>query len=279
MIWYVRPAGLVALARASSFAFVVPDRPPFELDGVDVEQLANVLAASALGISRAALAKLCDEATIEQLVELGVLESVTRAELTRRTPGRPTKKRCKRVCVAVTGSIRTASFLGNLVMLADAFAEEVDVIVTRGAARFVRPRVFRYYGMRVWTDPYAPAHGVAVPHKHLAEADLILVAPASATTIQRLATGACSDLTSLVVAITKAPVVVAPSMNPQMWRHPPIARNVAQLRRDGLWVIEPGVGFAVADRDEIGVGATTIEGVPLVRALDLVLTQSGLHSK
>ena len=74
------------------------------------------------------------------------------------------------------------------------------------------------------------------------------------------------DLTSLVVAITAAPVVVAPSMNPRMWKHPPIARNVAQLREDGIWVIEPGVGGAAADRSDRGVGGAMIAGEGLFRA-------------
>ena len=65
------------------------------------------------------------------------------------------------------------------------------MIVSRGARRFVRPRTFTSHGLRVWTDPFAGEHGAAVPHRHLAGADLVLVAPASARTIHRLATGEC----------------------------------------------------------------------------------------
>ncbi len=271
MICYARVGELAAVGRGDSYVFIVPGRDPIALDGIDTAAMSRVLAATGLPIAAEELEALCSAATIDRLVELGVLEAGTREALLARYPQPPPKKRCKRLVVAISGSIRAASFLGTLLELADGFADEVDVIVSRGAHRFVRPRLYSYFGMRVWTDPYAPAHGAAVPHRHLATADLILVAPASASTIHRLATGACSDLASLVVAMTTAPVVVAPSMNPRMWTHPPIARNVAQLRADGIWVIEPGVGTTAADRTERGVGVAAVDGEPLFRTLDAVL--------
>jgi len=272
--WYVRAPG-AAVGRGTTFVFVGSGRDPIAIDGVDANAMSSVLAAAALPIAHDELEARCSAETIEHLVTLGVLRAGTREELSGREPPLAAKKRCRRLVVALSGSVRTASFLGTLVDLADGFADELDVIVSHGARRFVRPRLYHYYGMRVWTDPFEPAHGVPVPHKFLAEADLILVAPASASTIHRLATGACSDLTSLVVSMTASPVVVAPSMNPRMWLHPPIARNVAQLREDGCWVIEPGVGTPIAARSERGVGAVGVEGDALFRALDAVLVQHG----
>jgi phosphopantothenoylcysteine decarboxylase / phosphopantothenate---cysteine ligase len=269
--WYARSAQLVAIGRESGFLFLLPRRPPIALDGVDSDAMSRVLAATGLPIERAELAELCDDGVIEQLVELGVLEVGSREDLAARYAPVRFDKPCKRLVVAVSGSIRVATFFGHIVTLADAFAEEVDVIVSPGAERFIKPQLYGYHGMRVWTDAYESAHDIPVPHKHLADANLILVAPASATTIERLASGACSDLASLVVAITKAPVVVVPSMHPNMWTHPAIARNVDRLRADGVWVIEPGVGFSVSDREERGVGASTIEADELLRALHAVL--------
>jgi phosphopantothenoylcysteine synthetase/decarboxylase len=251
--------------------FIVPGRDPIVLDGIDTGAMSQVLTAAGLPIDRDELEALCSAATIDRLVELGVLEEGTREALSARFPTAPARKRCRRLVVAVGGSIRSVSYLGAILELADGFADQVDVIVSRGARRFMRPRVYSYYGLRVWTDPFKPAHGAPVPHRELAAADLVLVAPASASMIHRLATGACSDLASLVVALTKAPVVVAPSMNPQMWKHPPIQRNVAQLREDGLWVIEPGVSAAAADRSDRGVGAAMADGEALFRTLDAVL--------
>jgi hypothetical protein len=267
----MRPVGLVAIARRDSYVFIPPGRAAMVVEGVDVAAMSAVLAATGLPATRKDLLELCDKGTLDRLVKLGVLEAGEHQALAGQFPARPKQKRCKRVVVAMSGAIRAASFLGIVLALGDVFAEQVDVIVSAGARRFVRPRVFGYHGMRVWSDPYRPAHGVAVPHKHLAAADLIVVAPASAATIQRLASGACSDLTSLVAAITKSPVVVVPSMNPNMWSHPPIARNVAQLRSDGFWVLEPGVGRSAADRDELGVGPAAVDAEMMVLALDAVL--------
>src|SRR5207249_11528339 len=98
-----------------------------------------------------------------------------------------------------------------------------------------------YYGLPVWVDRFEARDGVNVPHMWLASrADVILIA-ATAHTIHRLATGACSDLLSLVVAATRAPIVIAPSMNPLMASQPAVARNSGQLRRVGYYVAEPGL--------------------------------------
>ena len=86
-----------------------------------------------------------------------------------------------------------------------------------------------------------------MPHVHLAQAaSCVLAMPASANSLQRLASGACSDLLSLLVSATTAPIVVAPAMNDTMWNHRPVQRNVARIRDDGVYVIEPGLIFAAS---------------------------------
>ena len=90
--------------------------------------------------------------------------------------------------------------------------------------------------------------GKTVPHIALAKnADLVAVMPATAGSISRLATGACSDLLSLVAIATTAPVVVAPTMNTAMWDNPAVRRNVDQLRADGVYVVEPTFFFEAAE--------------------------------
>lgn len=277
MSWYLRPGNLVALARGSSYLFVAPGRAPAMLEDVDIEAVSRVLALASTPIRHADLAAVADDDAIAMLVELGVLEVGTEASLSGRGPTRQPveRKRCTNVVVALTGAVHVASAISHVTAIQDVFADEVEVVISEGARNFVQPQLFQYYGFRTWLDPFEPVHGAAVPHEHLAmRAELVLVAPASASTIRRLATGECSDLTSLVVAATKAPVVVAPSMNPQMWLHPPIARNVAQLREDGIWVIEPGLGFLVAQRDQGGVGGAALDRGGLLRALDAILTAS-----
>ena len=251
--------------------FLVPGREPTRLDGVDVELMARVLALSALAISATALSAEADEAAIAALVDLGVLLEGTEAELTVPAVVR-TPKRCKTLVVGLSGSVAVIHATRWLVELADHFADQVEVIVSEGAQQFVIPEVFGYHGMRVWTSMSEPAHGVAVPHSYLASAaDLVLVAPASASMMHKLATGACSDLISLVVAATRAPVVIAPSTNAEMWQHPPVQRNVAQLRADGHWIIEPWRGGKIAKRDQLGVGILGFDVTGLVRALDVLM--------
>jgi phosphopantothenoylcysteine decarboxylase/phosphopantothenate--cysteine ligase len=232
--------------------------------------MANVLALAARPISREELAAASSDDAIASLVELGVLAVVD-------APSPPAiatpPERCKHLVIGLTGAIGVAGALDLVVELAARFAERVDVVISEGATRFIQPRLYAYHGFATWLDPFEPAHGVAVPHKHLAGADLVLVAPASASTLSKLAAGACADLLGLVVAITKAPVVLVPSMNPQMWRHPPIQRNVAQLREDGFWIVEPGLGTPVAARDEVGVGGGGVDIAGLIRALDTILAK------
>jgi phosphopantothenoylcysteine synthetase/decarboxylase len=91
-----------------------------------------------------------------------------------------------------------------------------------------------------------------VPHIHLARsADLVVVIPASAHTIHKLATGACSDLISLIVSATTAPVVLVPSMNRAMWEHWAVVQNLEQLRANGVFIIEPTTGVEVANRRDL----------------------------
>jgi len=255
--------------------FVVPERAePVALGDVDVEIMASVLAHTAVPIEQDALAAFCDIHALEALVELGILKKGTHEDLAPRATA-PTRKRCKRLVVGVSGAVAAAGALDHVVALADHFAERVDVVLTQGATRFVQPRVYEYYGFPVWTDAFEPANGVAVNHRELAmNADLVVVAPASANTLHRLATGACSDLLSLVVAMTKSPVVVAPSMNADIWSDPPNRRKLAPLRRDGVWVVETAIATPIAARETRGLGAPGFDLPGLMRALDAILTLS-----
>ena len=145
-----------------------------------------------------------------------------------------------RVVVGVTGSIaayKAAILVSSLVR----HGAHVDVILTASGARFVTPATFN--GLTrgsVHTDLFADR---GLPHVELAErADLIVVAPATARTLARLAHGLADDLLALTVLGTRAPVLVAPAMEAGMWRHPATRRNVALLREDGVEVAGPESG-------------------------------------
>ncbi len=275
--WYVRDPAVVAASRGDRFLFLSPDRSPVVIRDLDAEALASLLARTAVPTPGHVLAEMCSPEALDLLVEHGVLWRGDEAALADRLP-RPRSagpRRCRRAVVGISGAISAAGMLAEVINIADHLADEVDVVLTEAATRFVQPAVFEYWGLRTWLDPFEPRHGATVPHIHLAtRADLVLIAPASASTLHRLASGSCSDLLSLVVAATAAPVAVAPVMNGRMWRSLAVSRNVAQLRADGIWIIEPGLGFEVSDRGQAGdVGGAGYGRSPggLVRALGAIL--------
>ena len=177
---------------------------------------------------------------------------------------------CKRVVVGICGAIQAAVTIPLLLIIQRTIAAEVEVVLTEAAEKFVRAEALSYFGFRVWKDMYAttdevdPETGnrINVPHIYLATtADLILILPATATTVHRLATGACSDLISLVVAATKAPVIVVPNMNSVMLQYAPVRKNLEEIRSCGMYVVEPGLGFEVSAGNEdqfryMGAGLT-----------------------
>ncbi|MBL8742820.1 MAG: methyltransferase domain-containing protein, partial [Myxococcales bacterium] len=147
----------------------------------------------------------------------------------------------------------------------------VRVVMTRAARRFVSRGALEAIThaavpTRLWSrDPNAP-----VPHIELGQwADTVMVAPASATTLSRVASGDCSDVLSALCIATRAPVLFVPSMNEQMWRAPSIERSVATLQQDGHAFVRPHYGVEVADKP--GQRGTRLGGMlaaaPLVRAL------------
>lgn len=145
-----------------------------------------------------------------------------------------------RVVVGVTGSIaayKAAILVSSLVR----HGADVDVILTASGARFVTPATFTALTRgSVHTDLFADR---GLPHVELAQrADLIVVAPATARTLARLAHGLTDDLLALTVLGTRAPVLVAPAMEAGMWLHPATRRNVALLREDGVELAGPESG-------------------------------------
>jgi hypothetical protein len=271
---YVRAPGLAAVGNASCLVFVRAGQS-IAFQDIDVAALAGLWEMTVRPIAATALTDVCDEATLELLVERGVLLRGPQSELRGRPDPAVGAKPCKRIVFAISGAIASVRALDTALHLAEVFADEVEVIMTDGARRLLRPRMFEYFGLRTWTTPFEPRAGVPVPHRFLAaSSELIVIAPASARVVERLANGACSDLLSLVVANTKAPVVIAPSMNEQMWSHPPIARNIARLRADGMWIVEPIEGVRAQRESETAFGAM---GVHLDQLAPLLISVLDRH--
>lgn len=121
----------------------------------------------------------------------------------------------------------------------------VSVAMTRNARRFVGPVTFEALsGRPVATTLWL--RGPAGEHQHIRAsetADLILVAPATANVIGKLAAGIADDLVSTTLLGAQCPVLLAPAMNLHMWEHPAVRRNVAFLRDNGFQFIGPAAGW------------------------------------
>ena len=120
----------------------------------------------------------------------------------------------------------------------------VQVVMTEAATRFVGPLTFQALSGRPVLTGWADDTGAGMAHIDAARAaDLILVAPASADFLAKLAQGLADDLLSAsCLARGNVPLAVAPAMNREMWAHPATRRNVAQLKQDGVAILGPGTG-------------------------------------
>ena len=152
------------------------------------------------------------------------------------------------IVVAVSGAI-AASHAPALVSALQRRGHAVEVALTQTATRFVAAETLAALTQR---EPHASlwprAAHVPVPHVALARwADLVVVYPASATTIARIANGDFSDLVSAIALTTRAPVALAPSMNIDMLESPPVQRNLDTLRGDGFVILHGVPSQEVAD--------------------------------
>ena len=149
----------------------------------------------------------------------------------------------KRILIGVTGGI-AAYKAAELVRLITKEGGEVRVVMTEAAQAFVAPMTFQALsGAPVRSALFDAAHEAAMGHIELARwADLVLVAPASADFLARIACGMANDLLSTLVLATKAPLAVAPAMNQAMWSHVATVENVSRLERRGVALWGPAEG-------------------------------------
>jgi phosphopantothenoylcysteine decarboxylase/phosphopantothenate--cysteine ligase len=173
----------------------------------------------------------------------------------------------KRILLVVSGSVAAYKALEFTRLLRKEGAG-VTAILTAGGARFVtREALAGITGDRVHDDLWAAE--AEIGHIRLARAaDLVAVAPASADILARMAAGLTSDLATTVLLATRAPVLVAPAMNPAMWEHPATRANVAALRARGVRVAGPASG-AMAE-PESGPGRL-LEPAELLEAARAIL--------
>ncbi len=159
----------------------------------------------------------------------------------------------KRIVVGVTGGI-AAYKAAELVRLLGKQGAEVQVAMTEGATHFVTATTFQALsGKPVYLDQWDARMPNAMAHIDLSrQADLILVAPASADFLARIAHGMADDLLATMVLARDCPLLVAPAMNRQMWENPATRRNVDLLQADGVEVLGPASGEQACG--EVGAG-------------------------
>jgi phosphopantothenoylcysteine decarboxylase/phosphopantothenate--cysteine ligase len=179
----------------------------------------------------------------------------------------------KQIVLGVCGSIAAYKAADLASKLAQQGAK-LDVILTDAAQEFIAPLTFRSLtGRPVFTNMYRPETDLPEEHVALARrADLILIAPASATTLARLAHGLADDFLSLTCLASKAPVIVAPAMDSQMWEAAATRENVETLRRRGVVFVGPVSGRLASGLEGAGRFA---EPLDIVGAVKLQLAQSG----
>ena len=179
----------------------------------------------------------------------------------------------KRILLGVTGGIAAYKSPDLVRRLRDRGAE-VQVVMTGGAREFVTPATFQAVsGRTVRSDLWDAAAEAAMGHIELARwADAVLIAPASADFLARLATGQANDLLSTLCLATEAPIAVAPAMNHVMWANAATRANVATLAQRGVRVFGPAEGDQACG--EIGEGRM-LEPLDLAERVLALLPASG----
>lgn len=148
------------------------------------------------------------------------------------------------VLVCVSGGIAVYKAVALVSKLSQA-GMNVKVIMTASAQQFVTPLSFQVMSKNdVFYDTFDEKNSAVIAHIDLADwADLVLVAPATANIIAKMAHGMADDMVTTTLLATTVPVWVAPAMNVHMYEHPAVLRNINQLAEDGIKFIEPSEGF------------------------------------
>ncbi|MET3589027.1 phosphopantothenoylcysteine decarboxylase/phosphopantothenate--cysteine ligase [Bartonella silvatica] len=181
----------------------------------------------------------------------------------------------KSILLIIGGSIAAYKSLDLIRRLQERGAH-LNIVMTKAAQKFITPlAAASLSGRTVYSDLFSHEEEYDIGHIRLARhADLIIVAPATANRIAKIANGMGDDLADCVLLAARCPLLIAPAMNPAMWTHPTTVRNVAKLHKDGVHIIGPEIG-EMAERDEAGYGRMS-EPLTIVAAIENLL---GVHQK
>ena len=176
----------------------------------------------------------------------------------------------KRILLVIGGGIAAYKSLDLVRRLRERGAR-VRTILTKAGAEFITPlSAASLSGEKCFTELFSLTDEADIGHIQLSrEADLVVVAPATADLMAKMAQGFANDLASTVLIATDKRVLIAPAMNPYMWNHPATRRNLAQLLADGVATVGPNEG-EMAERGELGPGRMA-EPLEIVAAIEKLL--------
>jgi phosphopantothenoylcysteine decarboxylase/phosphopantothenate--cysteine ligase len=198
------------------------------------------------------------------------------AQPTRQTRPAPSAA-SRRILLVIGGGIAAYKSLDLIRRLQDRGAH-VRCILTAAAQHFVTPLAAgALAGERAYTDLFDPGSEFDVGHIRLArDTDAVVVAPATADLLAKMAGGHADDLATAVLLATDKPILIAPAMNPRMWAATATRRNLAQLAHDGIHIVGPNAG-EMAERGEAGTGRMA-EPLEIAAAVDTMLRGRGALS-
>jgi phosphopantothenoylcysteine decarboxylase/phosphopantothenate--cysteine ligase len=172
----------------------------------------------------------------------------------------------RRILLIIGGGIAAYKVLETVRLLKRSGAK-TRVILTSAGAKFVTEfSLVHLTGNRVYTDLFDISGEIEMGHIELSrDADLLVVAPATADLMAKMAHGHANDLASTALIATDKPVVIAPAMNVRMWHHRATQRNLAMLKEDGIVVVGPGDGDMACGEYGLGRLAEPVEIVAAIR--------------
>ena len=183
--------------------------------------------------------------------------------------------RGSRILLIVAGGIAAYKTLELIRRLRERGHGVRCILTARRRAEFVTPLALASLsGEKVFTDLFSLTDEAEIGHIRLSrEADLVVVAPATADLIAKMAHGLADDLASTALLATDKPVLIAPAMNPAMWAHPATRRNLGQVRADGVRVVGPNPGDMACG--ETGLGRMAEPDEILAAIEDLLAAPAG----
>ncbi len=179
----------------------------------------------------------------------------------------------KRILLVISGGIAAYKSLELIRRLTERGAK-VRCVLTRAGAQFVTPlSLASLSGDKVYGELFSLTDESEMGHIRLSrDADLVVVAPATADLMAKMAAGLAGDLASTALLATDKPVLIAPAMNVRMWAHPATRRNLAQLEADGIMCVGPEPGDLACG--EVGEGRMS-EPAAILAAIEAALAGSG----